>query len=109
MKSSKVSAKKLAKRILDENEKGRSYRTIAREDFPMIGVDGVPIIKAGTLNRIAKEQGNWLPKDIEILIALGLKKAREVKPEEWQGQKRVVKLIRRLHRDTTRTFKKAFS
>lgn len=36
-------------------------------------------------------------------------KQREVKPEEWQGQKRVVKLIRRLHRDTTKTFKKSFS
>jgi len=37
------------------------------------------------------------------------RKHREEKPEEWQGQKRVVKLIRRLHRDTTKTFKKAFA
>lgn len=34
---------------------------------------------------------------------------RAEKPEEWQGQKRVVKLIRRLHRDTTKTFRKAVS
>jgi hypothetical protein len=33
------------------------------------------------------------------------RKPREPKPEEWPGQKRVIKEIRRLHRNTTRAFK----
>jgi len=62
-------ARKLAKRILRENKKGRSWRVIAREDYPTV--------KAGTLNRFAKEKGNYIPTDESILIALGLKKPRK--------------------------------
>ena len=49
-------------------------------------------------------------RDIRVLLFLPRRKrkAREVKPGGWQGQWRVVKLIRRLHRDTTKTFKSAF-
>ena len=71
----------------------------------MLGADGKPIVKPGTLNRIANEKGNWLPKDVEILVALGLKKVREPKAEEFPGQQRIRKIIRKMHRDTTRTFR----
>lgn len=73
-------ARKIVKRLIQENAKGRSWRTIAREDFPMLGVDGKPIVKPGTLNRIANENGNYFPVEDEILIALGLKKSCVPKP-----------------------------
>ena len=66
-----VNHRRFAKWLLRENKKGRSYRQIAR--------DFAPIIKAGTLNRIAKTRGEYMPKDENILIALGLKKPRKVK------------------------------
>src|SRR3990167_3511237 len=77
MSVSKARARKAAKRILRDNKKGRSFRVIAREDYPVKWEDGSPIIKAGTLNRFANEKGNYIPVDKEILIALGLKKKRE--------------------------------
>jgi len=42
----------------------KSYRQIAREDFPGVA--------PGTLNRIANSDGAWLPKNRKILKALGL-------------------------------------
>lgn len=74
---------KLANRILRENEKGRSYRVIAREDFPGV--------KPGTLNRFANEKGNYIPVEEDILIALGLKKERKPRKESWLAHK--VKLM----------------
>ena len=41
---------------------------MAREDFPGV--------KPGTLNRFAKSNGEWIPKDEGIVTALGLKKER---------------------------------
>jgi hypothetical protein len=73
MSISPATARRFAKRILRENKK-RSYRRIVREDFPTRRADGNYVVNFGTLNRIANERGNWLPKDKEILIALGLKK-----------------------------------
>lgn len=61
-------ARKIAKRILAEHEKGRSYRAIVEQDFPSV--------KPGTLNRFAKSEGEWIPKSKEILAALGLYKPR---------------------------------
>lgn len=50
------------------------------------------------------------PGNAEIRVMLFLprrkRKAREVKPEEWQGQRHVTKLIRKMHRETTKTFKR---
>ncbi|RPI95526.1 MAG: hypothetical protein EHM40_02930 [Chloroflexi bacterium] len=66
-------ARKLAKRLCDENAKGRSWRTIAREDY------GNQISHA-TINRIANKGGEWLPKDKRLLVLLGLKKPRGVRP-----------------------------
>ncbi len=36
------------------------------------------------------------------------RKARESKPEEFPGQKQIVKIIRKMHRETTKTFKRSF-
>ena len=76
-------AVKIAKRILREHEKGRSYRVIVKEDYPCV--------KPGTLNRFAKSEGKWIPKEDEILIALGLKKAPKPRKEAWLTHK--VKLM----------------
>lgn len=64
-------ARKLAKHIFSENKKGRSYRVIAREDYPGL--------KAGTLNRFSKSRGEYIPKDKNILSILGLIKVKEKK------------------------------
>jgi len=61
-------AAKLAKSILRLNENGLSYREISKRCFPSV--------PAGTLNRIAKSDGKWLPKGIEELKALGLVRER---------------------------------
>jgi hypothetical protein len=62
-------AKRLAKRLISENQKGRSWRRIALEDYPAMK-DGERIIKPGTLNRIAKSEGKWMPKDKHLLNLL---------------------------------------
>lgn len=36
-------------------------------------------IPAGTLCRFAKAEGEWIPKDEELLIALGMKRERKAK------------------------------
>lgn len=61
-------ARKLAKRLKSDT---RPWREIAL-DYP-------PVVKPGTLNRIAKSGGAWMPKKDIILIALGMKK--QPKPE----------------------------
>lgn len=68
-------AKTLARRLLRENKHGRSWRTIAREDY-----NGT--VNHATLNRIAINKGEWLPKDSNLLIALGLKRERKAKAEK---------------------------
>lgn len=61
-------AKKLATTLLRENRKnGRTWRAIAKDDYGNR-------VAAGTLNRIAKSKGAWLPKSDATLITLGLKK-----------------------------------
>lgn len=66
-------AKSLALSLLRQNRKfKRSWRVIAREDF-----NGT--VNHATLNRIAINRGTWLPKDKNILIALGLIQPRKEK------------------------------
>lgn len=65
-------AERLAKRLNRQNQKGRSWRSIV-SDYPAI-------VKAGTLDRIAKSGGAWLPKKKEILIALGIVVVRKPPP-----------------------------
>lgn len=68
-------AYKLVNSIIFEHDVDkRPYRDIAK-DYPSI-------VKAGTLCRIAKSKGKWLPKDKKILIALGLIE-RKVMPQ-WE-------------------------
>ena len=66
-------ARKLAKRLLNENSHGRTWRKIAEEDYQNK-------VNYATLNRFAKSEGEWTPKDKEILAALGLYKPRAPYP-----------------------------
>lgn len=73
-------AKKLARRLLSENRNGRSYRTIAREDYR-------DEIDQSTLSRIARTKGEWLPKSHELLELLGLLTIRSpygIMPRWWK-------------------------
>lgn len=65
MTSIEIFARNLANRLIQEHQKKRPWREIAQEDYP-------PIVKAGTLNRIAKSGGKWMPKNKKILAALGM-------------------------------------
>lgn len=107
-------ARQFAKRLARQH-RHQSYRQMAA-GYPR-RADGSQVVKAGTLNRIVNEQGRWLPKDPEILIALGLKKVRKKRrslpkwltdtPEarEWFEGKR--QAIREMSRKTRQSFKKA--
>ena len=68
-------AKRFAKRVLREVRKS-SYRKVIPMMFPMKN-NGDYVVKPGTLNRIVKSCGEYLPKESEKLIALGLKKPRK--------------------------------
>lgn len=72
MNAGSAKAKKLARKLLRENRRGRTWREIAREDYR-------GRVSFATLNRFAIHKGEWLPKDDEILTALGLKKPRAQK------------------------------
>lgn len=80
MSGSKRDARKLANYILNANRNGQSYREIATDLYVFGGGDfKTPNpIKAGTINRIANSKGEWLPKDEDILKALGLLKPRSL-------------------------------
>jgi len=100
---SKDRARQFAEHILREHE-SRSYRQIAKEDFPCSRADGTQIVKAGTLNRIAKTKGEWLPKDQEILVALGLKELKVKEPlPAWIRQAK--RLIARMAKETREAIK----
>jgi len=73
----KPKAKKLAKSLLLENRNGTSWRALSRTHG----------IAAGTLNRIAKSGGKWLPKDETVLEKFGLMKERSpyaIMPRWWE-------------------------
>lgn len=60
---------KIKKRLLREHRFTRSWRELARSKYPTV--------KFGTLQRFATDPG-YIPTDDEILIALGLKKKRNL-------------------------------
>ena len=96
MSVSNTSARKVAKQLNQKHAKLHSWRLVA-------GDYQSPVIKAGTLNRIANTDGEWLPCDEEILIALGLMKPRKPKPNprvipKWE--KRVRKQIATMAKQT---------
>jgi hypothetical protein len=76
----------LADYLLRENRGGRSWRTIAREDYG-------DRVHFATLNRIALSGGGWLPRDRRVLRVLGLVEARK--------RTKVEKAISKMARDTT--------
>jgi len=92
MTNGKVGAKKLANRILRQNQNRRSYRTIARDDYPGV--------KPGTLNRIANSRGDWLPKDEGLLIVLGLKKPP--RSREWRQSQSIIEAMANITRQALR-------
>ena len=62
---SKLLVRKLVKLIIREHEKGLSYRAMAR-------LSKSPYVKPGTMCRIAKSKGEWIPKSEKILAGLGV-------------------------------------
>lgn len=86
-----VRAQNLAQRLNQEHAKNRSWRTIASNDFP-------PIVKAGTLNSIAKSNGKWIPKNKKIREALGL---IPPPPPEWlrRIRRRIAVMARQTRQD----------
>lgn len=71
----------LVDRINALHRGGVSYRKMAREHFPGVA--------PGTLCRIAKEQGRWLPKDKKILRLLGLVKKPELSKHERRTKRKI--------------------
>jgi hypothetical protein len=89
--------RELVKRLIEEHALGHSWRAIAGE-YPR-RADGSQLVKAGTLCRIASEAGEWIPKNKEILIALGLVAVRMKEPQpEWLIKRK--RAIRRMARET---------
>jgi len=86
---------KLAKCLTDLHRELGSWRAVAE-------AYNSPVIKPGTLNRIANEHGAYMPADEKILIALGMKTPPKEKPavvvEPWQ--KIIKKHIAGMARDT---------
>ena len=88
MKSiSKARARKLAKSLSDQNRSGVVWRDLKKK----YGVAG------GTLNRIAKSKGSWLPKDEEILKKLGLVTVRSpyaIMPRWWERSPEALRVFK---------------
>jgi hypothetical protein len=76
--------RELAKRLMEQYAVIGSWRRVA---------DCYPGVTFQTLNRIAKEEGEWLPKDKSILVALGLVKAKTPRTK-------IQKAIDKMARDT---------
>ena len=103
-------AKSIARRLLRENRHGRSWRQIAREDY-------CNRVNYATLNRFANGKGEWIPKDENILLALGLIKPRSpfaILPKwfdrsedalAWFKGKR--EKVKEMHQDTREAMMKA--
>ena len=90
--SRKIKAQNLDQRLNFEIARPRTWRDVAR-DYP-------EIVKAGTLNRIAKSDGAWLPKKHEVLSALGLLKTVE-RQADWQRKvKKSIALMAKATRES---------
>lgn len=81
----RVRAQNLAQRLNQEHGQNRSWRAIARR-YP-------PIVKAGTLSRIAKSNGRWTPKSKSILLALDLLPVSSPPPEWLRRIRRKIALM----------------
>ena len=77
----------LALHLIAEHDLGRSWRTIAREDYGNQ-------VHFATLNRIALSAGEWLPKDKQVLTALGLRKERKPRTEVQEAIVAMSQMVR---------------
>jgi hypothetical protein len=84
-------ARKLAQELKARNALGEPWRAIA-ESFCS------PIVKAGTLWRIAAEAGEWLPKDRKILMELGLIERKQRTEHEIRIRKKIDSMARKTRR-----------
>jgi len=76
--------RELVKRLMEQYAEIRSWRKVA---------DHYPGVTFQTINRIATSEGEWLPKERKILVALGLMAARAPRT-------RIQKAIDRMARET---------
>jgi hypothetical protein len=74
----------LVKRLLEQYGEIRSWRKVA-EQYPGVTFQ--------TLNRIATSEGEWLPKERGVLVALGLIKP---KPPRTRIQKAIDRMVRNM-------------
>jgi len=89
--------KDVPKRLIDAVQKAGSERKFAREC-------GINQSYVSQLLHRGIEPGNpWIR--VKLFLPARRIKHREPKPEEFPGQKRIIKKIRELHRTTTRAFK----
>lgn len=89
-------AKKLARSLLRENQRGRTWRTIARDDYQNQ-------IDQSTLSRIARKKGEWIPVSLDLQVILGLKKPCEPKlppPPLPEWKKKIKKQIALMAKET---------
>jgi hypothetical protein len=77
-----ATAKQTARALFRANRKdNKSWPCLSREGLEADDIKVLPGIAAGTLCRIAKSKGAWLPKDIEILKLLGLHHEKQPRPK----------------------------
>ena len=105
MTVTKGQAQNFANWLNSKHDSGMSFRAIA-ELFPA-REDGSQIVKAGTLDRIAKSGGAYLPKEREILEAMGLIKPRKIR--SWlPGERRTARIIGTMARELSRSIAAAW-
>lgn len=77
-----ATAKQTARALFRANRKdNKSWPCLSREGLEADDVKVLPGIAAGTLCRVAKSKGTWLPKDIEIIKLLGLYQEKQPRPK----------------------------
>ncbi|HJS17322.1 MAG TPA: hypothetical protein VJ785_01140 [Anaerolineales bacterium] len=86
--------RKFAQSLLARRGTGETWEHIARS-YPR-GRDGSQIVKRGTICRIALSGGEYVPKDVNILRALGLIVAVPCDDEHTARTKRIIRgMVRR--------------
>ena len=81
-----------------------AWKRAGRSDRKLAEQLGVNQFYVSQLLRRGIEPGNPDVRE-KLFLPRKPRKHREPKPEEWAGQKVVIKRIRKMHTETTRTFK----
>jgi hypothetical protein len=68
-------------------EAGGSWRKVQKLYYPSVNF--------ATLNRIAKSEGEWLPRDRKIRAALGLTRQRETTPHERRVGRKIATMAKK--------------